>query len=173
MAPSVVMVIAHHGFRDEEYWVPKHIFETSGIAVTTASSELSPATSKSGETTPVDILLSDIRGSAYQAIIFIGGPGASEYFDNPDAHRLARELMPLSPAPLLCAICIAPVILCRAGVLTGKQATVFPSGAAELQASGVNYTGNPVETDGNIITGSGPEAADAFSKKIVKRLREM
>lgn len=68
------------------------------------------------------------------------------------------------------AICIAPVTLANAGILEGKRTTAFPSVESDLKARGANYTGNPVERDGKIITGSGPEAATEFGKTIVAAL---
>ena len=67
---------------------------------------------------------------------------------------------------VVAAICIAPVILARAGLLKGKRATVFPDGIPELEKAGAVYTAQSVERDGRIITGNGPEAAEAFGREI-------
>jgi protease I len=163
------MVIAHEGFRDEEYTVPKALFEIDGFQVVTASSQLTPARSKFGESASVDLLLRNIHPAAYEAIVFVGGPGTHEYFDDPTAHQLAKDF--LAENKWVAAICIAPVILCRAGILTGKNATVFPSGADELKMAGVHVTGLSVTIDGHMVTGSGPEAAEAFAKTILECLK--
>jgi protease I len=68
------------------------------------------------------------------------------------------------------AICIAPSILANAGILNGKKATSFPSQRNNINAVGT-YTGTPVEVDGKIITGNGPQAAKDFGKKIAEALR--
>ncbi|MFC1478142.1 DJ-1/PfpI family protein [Candidatus Margulisiibacteriota bacterium] len=169
MSAKIAMVIAHDGFRDEEYWVPKQIFENNNYTVTTVSSDISPAVSKFGKQANPDMLLSEVLANDFDALVFIGGPGASEYFDNPTAHQLASAFV--APDKLLAAICIAPVILSRAGLLAGKTVTLFPSGNQELIANGANVTGNPVETDSNIITASGPEAAEAFAREIIRLLQ--
>ena len=95
----------------------------------------------------------------------MGGNGASEYWDDPLAHALAQEAVRLKK--VLGAICIAPVTLAKAGVLKGVRATVWASEASQLKFSGAQYTGNPVETDGLIVTANGPAAAREFGQQIV------
>jgi protease I len=47
---------------------------------------------------------------------------------------------------------------------------VYPDGAPILKEQGANYTGGTVEVDGRIITGNGPEAAQAFGEKLAQLL---
>ncbi len=168
MRKKIAMVVAQNEFRDEEYWTPKEIFEEHEIQVITVSSQANSATSKFGRMIQVDMSLDDVQVSDFDALLFVGGPGTSEYFELPRAHQAASEFM--EQGKLLTAICIATVILARAGLLKGRKATVFPSGKEELEKAGAIYTGHPVEIDGRLITASGPEAAEAFGQAIVKAL---
>jgi len=68
------------------------------------------------------------------------------------------------------AICIAPGILARAGILKDKKATVFPSEIETLKREGAHYSALPVVIDGKIVTADGPEAAEGFGKALVKTL---
>jgi protease I len=86
------------------------------------------------------------------------------YFDDPVAQNIAKEAV--RENKILAAICIAPVILANAGVLRNKKATVFPSEKETLINAGAQYTGKDVEVDGNIITASGPQAAEKFAATI-------
>ena len=165
---KAVMIIAAQDFRDEELFVPKGILEKSGIEVKVASTTLKQAKGILGGTIKPDILVNDINVRDFDAIIFVGGGGASLYWDDPVSHKLALDA--LSNNRILAAICIAPVTLAKAGVLNGKRATVWPSESAELTSRGANYTGRPVEKDGNIITASGPAAAAEFADELVKTL---
>ncbi len=165
----VVMVIAHQNFRDEELFITKQALEKSGFKVDVASSSLSVAKGMLGGRCKPDILLKDINLNNYSAIIFVGGSGATEYWDNPMAHRLAQEAV--KRHKLVAAICIAPIILARAGVLQGKRATVWSSEAEGLKAAGAIYTGAQVEKDGLIITANGPWAAKEFARTIIETLR--
>ncbi|MFA5089780.1 MAG: DJ-1/PfpI family protein [Candidatus Omnitrophota bacterium] len=161
---KVVMIISHEGFRDEELLKPKKVLEDSGVKVDIASTDLSPAVGKGGNVVQPDILFNDIDVEDYQAIIFIGGASAACYWDDPRAHKLAQEA--LAKRKVLAAICIAPVTLANAGVLKGKKATVFSSEVAQIKQAGALYTGLDVERDGNIITASGPHAAEKFGVEI-------
>ena len=78
---------------------------------------------------------------------------------------------------ILAAICIAPAILAKAGVLEGKNATVWSSVLDKgpikiLEENGANYVEKDVVVDGNIITANGPQAASEFGRKIVEILKE-
>jgi len=60
--------------------------------------------------------------------------------------------------------------LANAGLLKGRKATIWKDAVADFKTKGVVYTGKAVETDGKIITGSGPEAAEAFGKALAEAL---
>jgi len=165
---KVVMVIAQDGFRDEELLQPKEILERNGIEVKVASSSLAQAKGMLGAKVKPDILVSDINIRDFAAVVFVGGAGASQYWDDPVAQKLAEDA--LNANRIVAAICIAPVTLAKAGILKGKRATVWSSEAEQLKAAGANYTGRAVEKDGDIITGSGPTAAREFAEEIVRAL---
>jgi len=164
---SAVMIIAFEMFRDEEYKEPKTVLEKAGIAVTTASSRLGTATGKLGMKTKVDITLDQVKPEDYDAVLFIGGPGSFNYYDNPTCHKIARET--LKQDKVLGAICAAPGILARAGLLKGKKATMFED-TGEIGKGGGTYTGQGVEADGKIITATGPKTAKSWGQAVVKAL---
>jgi protease I len=166
---KAVMILAHDGFRDEEFLEPAQILEKSGIEVKVASSKLGIAKGKLGAKIKPDMLLSEVNIKDYDAIIFVGGPGASEYWEDATAHKLAQDAF--NSGKVVGAICIAPVTLAKAGILKGKKATVWSSEGEQLIASGADYTGKPVEKDGNIITAAGPFAAKDFGEEMVKALK--
>lgn len=165
---KVAMVIASQNFRDEEYLHPKEVLELYGAQITTVSSSKNPARGMLGAVAHPDILLSELNSSDYDSVLFIGGGGAREYFDNPTAHKIAKET--LDSGRILGAICIAPSILANAGLLNGKKATCYSSEIENLKSKGAIYTGADVETDGNIVTATGPQAARKFGDIIKEKL---
>ena len=164
----VVMIIAHRDFRDEELFEPRSILEGQGAEVLVASSSLQIAKGMKGGTVKPDLLIDDVDVSEFDAVIFVGGVGASEYWENPKAHEIARKAVELGK--VVAAICIAPVTLANAGVLEGRRATVWPSESGRIVEKGAIYTGADVEVDGNIITANGPSAAKEFAKAIARKL---
>lgn len=164
---KILTIIAPEGYQDLEYGEPKKILEAYGHTVLTASTKQEAQGSLGGSTT-VDMLLNEVDSAEFDAVIFVGGPGSKVYFNDKTALSIAKEFF--VEGKLTCAICAAPVILANAGILEGKTATCFPSHKDELIDKNVNYSENPVEQDGNIITGNGPGAAKDFGKKIGKAL---
>jgi protease I len=73
---------------------------------------------------------------------------------------------------VVAAICLAPAVLARAGILKGKKATYYESPASfrEMKIGGAVLTNAPVVKDGRIITANGPTASQAFADAIVKAL---
>lgn len=167
--PKVLMIIASQRFRDEELLKPRRVLEEQGIKVTVASSSLETAAGMLGAKVKPDILLRDVKVEDYDAVVFIGGTGAQEYWNDALAHSIAKKAASLNK--LLCAICIAPVTLANAGLLSGRKATVFSSEVGKIESRGANYTGVGVEIDGNIITADGPSSAEKFGVAIANALK--
>ena len=165
---KVVMIIAQDAFRDEELLQPKKLLEQNGIEVKIASTTLNNVKGMLGAKVNPDILIGDVNVRDFDAIVFIGGRGASQYWNNAVAHKLAQDA--ISANRILAATCIACVTLAKAGVLKSKRATCWPSEAHQLEEAGVNYTGRQVEKDGNIITASGPSASGEFGDELLKAL---
>ena len=168
-----IMIIAFKDFRDVEYFVPKEILEKAGVEVKTASNKTGVAIGADGGEANVDLLVSQINVADFDVIIFVGGPGCLNALDNETSYRVAKEA--ISQNKILAAICISPVILAKAGVLSEKKATVWSSPLDKsavkiLKEKGAIYIDEKVVQDGNIITANGPQAARDFGNKILDAL---
>ena len=172
---KVVIIVASENFRDEEYSVPKEVLENRGVEVKTASNKSGTAKGAGGQEAAVDLLVSDIKPADFDAVVFIGGPGTLENLDNEISYNLAKATV--EKGKILSAICIAPAILAKAGVLKDKQATVWASPLDRepvkiLEENGAKYVGGKVVSDGKIITANGPLAAQEFGEAIIKAIEE-
>jgi len=165
---KVLMVIAKNKFRDEEYLEPRKALEDAGAAITVASSSMNTSEGMLGLKVKPDVLIENVKEEDFDGIVFVGGGGASEYFDSPAAHKLAQNFY--SRGKLTSAICIAPATLANAGVLEGKKATAFPSSEAALRTHGAIVMKQDVVSDGTIVTAVGPKAAKQFGQELVKVL---
>ena len=167
---KVVMIIAPQNFRDEELIEPQDVLTEGGAQVKTASS--SPAVSKGmlGAQVKPDMLVGDIKADDWDAVILVGGSGASAYWEDSTVHSLLKEAV--KKKKIVGAICIAPVTLANAGILSGKKATVFASEEGKLKDKGAECTGQNVQRDGKVITANGPKAAREFGNAIAQALME-
>ena len=159
---NILMIIASKNFRDEEYFIPFEIFQKAGAKITTASSIKGEIVGIEGGEARSTLTLKEINVRNFDAVVFIGGNGTKEYFDSEDAHKIVQETV--NTNRILAAICIAPVILARAGVLKGKIATVWSSivnnsGKKELEESGCEVSEKRVVQNEKIITADGPSVA--------------
>ena len=167
---NILMIVAPGNFRDEELLNTKEVLESSGASVTIASKDVDSAMGMLGAMVPIDKDISEVNVEDYDAVIFVGGTGASIYFDDETVLKMAKDAY--EQGKIVGAICIAPSILANAGILEGKTVTAFSSEQENLESHGANYTGADVERDGNIITANGPQAAYDFGQKIAEALSE-
>ena len=170
---NVILVIAQEKFQDKEFMDTKEALQKNGFKCDVASKSLEVAKGSLGLEISPDINLEDalVGLEMYRAVVFIGGGGAVSYLDDDKAKGLAK--MAFDKGLVLGAICIAPMILAKAGLLTGKKATVWDGDKEQskyFDSNGIEYTGEEVTIDGNIVTANGPAAAKSFGEKIASLL---
>ncbi len=101
-------------------------------------------------------------------VVLPGGmPGAATLGECDDLRRLVLRFA--EQGKPIAAICAAPMVLGKLGLLKGRKATCYPG--FEQYLEGAVCTGAMVEKDGNIITGKGPGAAMEFALAIVELLQ--
>lgn len=162
---NALIIIASEGFQDVELKGVRDALLAAGFTVTLGSTGVGPCAGKFGSEEISQIALPDVEITDYDRIVFIGGPGARELWDDGDAIDIATDTVEAGKP--LGAICIAPGILARAGVLKGKKATIWNADGKQeevLTGAGATFTNEPVTRDGLIVTGNGPEAAPEFGR---------
>ena len=167
---KAVLIIARETFRDEELFDTQKALEAAGVETVVASSQLGTCTGKLGATAEAVMLVRDINAEDFDAIVFVGGTGSMEYYQDSAALTLAKKAQRLGK--VIAAICIAPRILANAGLLKGIKATCYESETDALRDLGADFRHADVIRDGNIITGSGPHAAAEFGQTIAQALAE-
>lgn len=160
---KALIIIAQSGYQDIEYAGTRKSLEDAGFEIVIGAKDEGPCSGSMGGTEDATVAMRDVTVTDYDAIAFIGGPGAALLASDADALKVANDAyradMPLG------AICIAPTILAKAQVLSGKRATVWNEDGLQqqiLETYGAEYTGEAVTIDGNIVTGNGPKAAEEF-----------
>lgn len=104
----------------------------------------------------------------YDAIVIPGGlPGSILLRDNRKIIEFYQTMYQKNK--LVAAICAAPIVLSKAGVLKDKEVTSYPGFKEEIESRLYNNT-KAVVVDQNVITAQGPAVAMLFGYEIVKYL---
>ena len=164
---KIVMWVAQKGFRDEELFGPLDHFRKMGHDVTVVSHDEGVAKSKFGKT--IDVCsLKNVCIDDVDALLLVGGPGTYDYVDDALLHDYVRWAH--DEKRLVGAICYAPNILAKTGIMHGIRSAV--SSDFTVTREGAICTGNSVEVDGDIITADGPTSALNWAKEIDAHLRK-
>lgn len=115
-----------------------------------------------------DILFKEGLYDKCAMLILPGGMPGTENLCN---HRALNEELKefYAAGKPLAAICAAPMVLARAGILKGHRATIYDEMEQEL--CGAEYSSEKVVVSGNIITSKGPGTAIDFALSIIEYLK--
>ncbi len=164
----MVIVLLAEGFEELEALSPVDILRRNNIEVRTVGIGGKDITGAHGITVRCDLLAEEVDRDKISAVVFPGGmPGSL----NLDASPYADEFIAaaIKNGGRLAAICAAPLVLGRRGLLKGKRATCFPGFEGEL--IGAVTTGEAVVTDGSITTARDFRAAVEFGDELARLLK--
>jgi protease I len=163
----VLMVVPHSQFRDEEFFEPKKILEDEGAKVVVASTTARTCRGMKGGVAQAEIAIADARADDYAAIVLCGGSSVPEFFWN---DKKLQELVAAMAAAgkIVAAICLATVVLAKAKLLAGREATVYflPQALEELKAAGAKYVRETLVIHNNVILAEGPPDSQRFGQAI-------
>ena len=173
---KIVMIIAPEMFRDEELLIPKQHFEGKGIKVVVASTKRGPCRGSRGAVVDSELTLNELKVQDFDAILFVGGGGTPLIRKEERALGIAREAVSLGK--VAGAICWGTTTLAKAGVLEGKNATVWVGPDQEfgmstdeyIRSKGALYVAKGVVVDGKIATADGPAHAKEWAGEVEKLL---
>ena len=113
-----------------------------------------------------DKLLADVKFDDMDMLVLPGGMPGTTNLEKTD--KLMEQIRAFDAAgKFISAICAAPGVFGRAGLLQGKKACVFPGLEGELKGADVQMTETTV--DGHILTSRGMGTAIPFGLAIVAR----
>lgn len=167
---NVLIVLPQSRFKDEELKTLQAPLTRRKVPMKIAAPVKKEVYGMSNTRVRPDLSFDEVEVSEYEAVVFIGGMGVRELWDDERAHAIARAAF--EGGRILAAISTAPVILARAGLLEGREATVYFSETKMLTEKGATYTGAPVSVSDNIVTVKGPEAVEKFGLGLIKMLSE-
>jgi 4-methyl-5(b-hydroxyethyl)-thiazole monophosphate biosynthesis len=143
------------------------VLRRGGLSVTSASlTESLSVKGSRGVTLLADATWSALDPDGFDALVLPGGGRGTERLAADK--RLLDALRSFNESnKLVAAICAAPTVLAKAGLLANCRATCYPTCADEL---GSSYDNAPVVADGNIITSQGPGTSLLFALVLVQHL---
>lgn len=165
----MVYLFLANGFEEIEALCPLDLLRRANIEITTVGIGSETVRGAHGITVHADIPDIMYRDSAPEMIILPGGmPGAKNLDESKTvdvAIKTARK-----KGAYIAAICAAPFVLGKRGVLDGLNATCFPGFEGELRGANI-VTDRGVVVDGNVITARGMGVAQKFGLTLVALLR--
>lgn len=118
----------------------------------------------------VDFTLDEIDPKDYDGVYIPGGTkGAESLRDNDKVIEIIRDFN--KDGKLISANCAGPIVLDRAGVLSDKKATSFPTVEKELTNVGEYVNDEIVVTDGNITTSRGAAVTNYLALRLVEIIK--
>lgn len=167
--PRALLPLAD-GFEDIEAITVIDVLRRGGVEVVTASIHGRPEIrSAHSVIVHADAPLEEVIDEDFDAIILPGGSEGAEHLGNCEP-LIGRLHAQREDGGLVCAICAAPLILERAGLLDeDQQVTCYPSLQEELDRE---WSPQPVVEHDGIITGQAPGASMLFALVVLKALTD-
>ncbi len=154
------------GFEEVEALTPLDLLRRAGLEVFTVGINGGTATGSHGITVSCDLTAEAADPNAPDMLILPGGmPGTTHLDASPFVDEAIREVQ--KKGGRLAAICAAPLILGRRGLLEGKRATCYPGFEGELRGAIVSESAGVI-TDGSITTAKGMGVAFDFGIELIR-----
>ena len=163
--PHAVIILAD-GFEEVEAVTCIDLLRRAGITVTVLGLSSHEVRGTNGIIVKADALFEEFSES-FDAVILPGGmPGTNNLAASESLLSFIRSAH--DSGKLCAAICAAPIVFAKAGILENRKATCYPGCEAKL--SGALFVNDDVVVDFNIITGRALGSAILFALEIIEAL---
>ncbi len=167
--PKTVLIPLAPGFEEIETIAVVDVLRRAGARVTLAGTgdEVLPVKGSRGVLVVPDALLKTQEPEDFDLIVLPGGqPGTKNLMES---EKLINTLQAMEKqGKQLAAICAAPLVLQKAGLIQDQKITSHPSVEKELERG--CYSEDRVVVDGKIVTSRSPGTAIEFALKLVEIL---
>ena len=162
------VILFAEGYETVEALLVVDLLRRGGVEVTMASiTEDEFVRSSHGVNVEMDAVLGEVDVLDYDAIILPGGmPGTMNLGVDVAVTGALKQMN--RDGKIVAAICAAPSVLGKCGILEGKKATCYPG--FEDKLIGAEIVNKAVVTDGNVITSRGLGTSMEFGFELIKKL---
>jgi len=164
----MVYIFLAEGYEELEAVAPIDVMRRAGIPVKIVGMSLQPSGRNNIRIVP-DMTIDEFDPKS-DDMTMIMLPGGMLAVKSLEVSKKVQAVIDIAMASnkYIAAICAAPIILGRKGLLQGKRATSYPG--LENELTGHIPSDEPVVVDGNIITSIGAGTATRFGLKLVEIL---
>ena len=168
----MVYILLGAGFEEAEALVTADILRRAGLPVSLAGIGGSAVAGSHNIIVQADLPVESIALAPGDMVVMPGGMGGVASMEQSPAAMALIAQAQTDPEMWLAAICAAPTLLARAGLLSpGVRAVCYPGMEGELSAAGaVPVMDHSVVTQGRLITGRAPGSAFDFGLALVEAL---
>ena len=165
-----IALLLENFVEEVEFIYPFYRFKEEGFGVDILATKIGEFEGKNGLTFHANILVDPEKASEYNGVFIPGGYAPDRFRRNKDFVQFVRKAYENNK--VIGAICHGPWLLISARIVKGKNITGFFSIKDDISNAGANYTGKPVEIDGNIITGTDPNAMPQMVKIFIEEVKK-
>ncbi len=163
----MIYLMLADGFEITEALTTVDVLRRANLDVATVGVYSKIITSSCNIKVESDITIEQVDLTIADSVILPGGMPGTVNLDKSEFVHKAIDYC-VENDKYVCAICAAPSILAKKGILDGKNATCYPS--FEVNDHVVNYTGDPAVASGKFITGKGAGCTIDFALLIAEKL---
>lgn len=164
---ETILVPLAPGFEEIEAVTVIDVLRRAELDVFVAGLAPGPVTGSHGITLATDGELGAVDPASLAMMVLPGGlPGATNLMEDERVLALLTELAGSQRS--IAAICAAPIVLGRAGLLEGLEATCYPG--FEDRLGGASAVQRRVVRSGRVVTSRGPGTALEFALELVAEL---
>lgn len=165
----MIYIFLANGFEEIEALCPLDLLRRADLKVTTVGIGGNRITGAHGITVSADITDTNYTDHVPEMIILPGGMPGTTNLDSSSTVETAIKCAVRNDS-YIAAICAAPMILGKRGILSGKSVTCFPGFEKYLTGADVREDAGVVR-DGKLITAAGMGAALDFGLELVSAFK--
>ncbi|MBQ8801320.1 MAG: DJ-1/PfpI family protein [Clostridium sp.] len=165
----MVYILLAPGFEEMEALVPADLLRRAGVEVALVSLDGELVPGGHNIAVKADCTLSEVKLEGMEAVMLPGGGvGVANLGSDPRVEELVKQAA--QQGKRLAAICAAPSLLSKWGLLAGKRAVCYPTWKDKI-ADACYLPEEKLAVDGSTITGQAAGASFEFGLKLIEVLR--
>lgn len=166
---SIVIFLSQKDFDEQEFIITKSQLIKNNYNVFICSDATTVCIGNRGLKVKNDVLLNNLKQQNFAGLVIIGGKGITDYFKNTLIINNITEF--IKNKKVVAAICAAPVLLAKTGLLTNKPITSNINYIKDIEKEGAIFVDEPFFVNENIVTAKEAIYANDFITKFIHLLK--